>query len=107
MAEVFTPSWVCNEQNNLLDEGYFGRKNVFNVASNKTWTITNKIECEENQWKEYVKALMLEITCGECPYLVSRYDTVTGDTIDLFSRIGLFDRKMRIVCEKVGGGSNG
>ena len=28
MAEVFTPSWVCNKQNNLVDEkwfGYFGK----------------------------------------------------------------------------------
>ena len=24
-AEVFTPSWVCNAQNNLLDEAWFGR----------------------------------------------------------------------------------
>ena len=29
-AEVFTPSWVCNAQNNLIDEAWFGRKNVFN-----------------------------------------------------------------------------
>lgn len=26
MAEVFTPSWVCNAQNNLVDEAWFGRK---------------------------------------------------------------------------------
>ena len=31
MAEVFTPSWVCNAQNNLVDEAWFGRKDVFNV----------------------------------------------------------------------------
>ena len=30
MAEVFTPSWVCNAQNNLIDEAWFGRPNVFN-----------------------------------------------------------------------------
>ena len=30
-AEVFTPSWVCNEQNNLIDEQWFGRKDVFNI----------------------------------------------------------------------------
>lgn len=32
MAEVFTPSWVCNAQNNLVDEAWFGRKNVFNLS---------------------------------------------------------------------------
>lgn len=31
MAEVFTPSWVCNAQNNLIDEAWFGRKDVFNT----------------------------------------------------------------------------
>ena len=30
MAEVFTPAWVCNAQNNLIDEAWFGRKDVFN-----------------------------------------------------------------------------
>ena len=25
-AEVFTPSWICNAQNNLIDEAWFGRK---------------------------------------------------------------------------------
>ena len=25
-AEVFTPSWICNAQNNLVDETWFGRK---------------------------------------------------------------------------------
>ena len=28
-AEVFTPSWVCNKQNNLIDEAWFGTKDVF------------------------------------------------------------------------------
>ena len=31
MAEVFTPSWICNAQNNLIDEAWFGRKEVFNT----------------------------------------------------------------------------
>ncbi len=42
---------------------------------------------------------MLEITCGEAPYLSSRYDTVTGETIDVPNRIGLLDRKLRIISE--------
>ena len=25
-AEVFTPSWICNAQNNLIDEAWFGKK---------------------------------------------------------------------------------
>lgn len=50
-------------------------------------------------WRDYVDAKRLEITCGEAPYLVSRYDTTTGDLIPVYERIGLFDRKMRIVNE--------
>lgn len=100
-AEVFTPSWVCNEQNNLVDAAWFGRKDVFNVAGNKTW-ISNKkkIEFSGNKiWKDYVDARRMEISCGEAPYLVSRYDTVTGQIIPLKERIGFLDRKLRIVNE--------
>lgn len=28
--------------------------------------------------QEYVKLVWLEITCGEAPYICSRYDTTTG-----------------------------
>ena len=101
-AEVFTPSWVCNEQNNLVDDEWFGRKNVFNVSQGQTWTATKeKIQfpAKGKTWKRYIKAKRLEITCGEAPYLVSRYDTTTGELIPLYERIGLFDRKMRVVNE--------
>ena len=30
MAEVFTPSWICNAQNNLIDNAWFEKDNVFN-----------------------------------------------------------------------------
>ena len=36
-AEVFTPSWVCNKQNNLIDEQWFGRPNVFNTETENGW----------------------------------------------------------------------
>lgn len=50
-------------------------------------------------WQSYVDANRLEITCGEAPYLVSRYDSVTGEPIDISQRIGLLDRKLRVVFE--------
>lgn len=102
-AEVFTPSWVCNIQNNLIDEEWFGRKNVFNTPDNESWITTcEKIEFPENKsWKDYVDTKRLEITCGEAPYLVSRYDTVTGDAIPIRNRIGLLDRKFRVLNENV------
>ena len=108
-AEVFTPSWICNAQNNLIDEAWFGRKDVFNTSeensASKKWISTKEkilfltdIESHKT-WQDYVKLSRLEITCGEAPYLVSRYDTVTGKNIKLLDRIGLLDRKMRVVCE--------
>lgn len=54
---------------------------------------------KNHTWKKYVDDRRLEITCGEAPYLVSRYDTVTGDPINVASRIGLLDRKLRVVNE--------
>lgn len=102
-AEVFTPSWICNKQNNLIDEQWFGRKNVFNSETEKSWVVNeSKITFpadKKHSWQAYVDANRMEITCGEAPYLVSRYDTVTGKTIDIISRIGLLDRKLRIVTE--------
>lgn len=102
-AEVFTPSWVCNEQNNLVDEAWFERKDVFNIvdSKNQTWKATEeKIDFPKGKtWKKYVDAKRLEISCGEAPYLVSRYDTVTGSEIPISERIGLLDRKLRVVNE--------
>lgn len=100
-AEVFTPAWVCNEQNNLVDESWFGRKDVFNIASGKKWKSTKEPVTfpRDKIWKDYVDARRMEISCGEAPYLVSRYDTVTGKVIPIQKRIGFFDRKMRIVNE--------
>lgn len=105
MAEVFTPSWVCNAQNNLVDEAWFGRKDVFNReindGANHTWeVITDKITFPEGKtWKDYVRSTRLEITCGEAPYLASRYDTTTGEFIPVERRIGMLDRKLRVVSE--------
>lgn len=99
-AEVFTPSWICNEQNNLADEEWLDKKNVFNTPTNNGWiTNYNNIKFDKKTWEEYVKSTRLEITCGEAPYLVSRYDSVTGKKIKIEDRIGLLDRKLRIVNE--------
>lgn len=104
-AEVFTPSWICNAQNNLVDNAWFGRENVFNTEFFEDgahyWSVTEGIIQfpKGKTWKSYVKSTRLEITCGEAPYLVSRYDTTTGDVIPVRQRIGLLDRKLRIVSE--------
>lgn len=100
-AEVFTPSWLCNKMNNFLDEDWFGIKNVFNIENEKSWTAINEkiVFPNDKKWTDYIKSTRLEITCGEAPYLVSRYDTTTGNIIDVQDRIGMLDRKLRIVNE--------
>jgi hypothetical protein len=105
-AEVFTPAWVCNKQNNLVDDAWLGYKNAFNTETNNGW-VTNdeKIifpNTKGKTWQDYVKANRLEISCGEAPYLASRYDTVTGQAIPVKERIGLLDRKLRVVSENTG-----
>ncbi len=103
MAEVFTPSWVCNKQNNLIDSAWFGRENVFNVETDNSWqTVDDPVffpDVKGKSWQDYVKANRLEISCGEAPYLVSRYDAVSGEIIPVKNRIGLLDRKLRVVSE--------
>lgn len=32
-AEVFTPSWICNQMNNALDNDYLSYEGAFNVES--------------------------------------------------------------------------
>ena len=103
MAEVFTPSWICNTMINSVDEAWFGLKGLFNHESkdSKTWiTTTAPIAFTgEKTWLDYLYANRLEITCGEAPFIVSRYDTTTGDFIPIKDRIGILDRKLRIVNE--------
>lgn len=106
-AEVFTPSWVCNKQNNLVDGAWFGRDGVFNTeiddygARTHSWKVNQEpVQFPEGKtWWDYVSENRMEITCGEAPYLASRYDTVTGEPIPIERRIGMLDRKLRIASE--------
>ena len=105
-AEIFTPSWMCNEQNNLIDEAWFGRANIFNkivdIHKHNWQSTTEKIVFDDKlTWQSYVDINRLEITCGEAPYLVSRYDTVSGEMIPIENRIGLLDRKLRVINENI------
>lgn len=102
-AEVFTPTWIVNAQNNLVDEAWFQRKNVFNTPKDNSWiTTAHSIPfTEEKTWQQYVELKRLEISCGEAPYLVTRYDTVTGEEIPINERVGLLDRKMRVINENI------
>ena len=105
-AEVFTPAWICNAQNNLVDEQWFGKRDVFNSEhidenGEHAWVTSQQpvVFPKNRTWMSYVRARRMEITCGEGPYLVSRYDTTTGRLIPIGERIGMLDRKFRIINE--------
>ena len=106
-AEIFTPAWVCNDMCNAGDESYRAKDSDFNksdyVDGKHVWCACSEpIRFAEGvTWQDYILRNCLEITCGEAPYLVSRYDTTSGELIPLSQRIGLLDRKIRIVNENV------
>jgi hypothetical protein len=108
MAEVFTPSWICNAQNNLIDNAWFGKEDVFNQEitmsdGTKSWEVnTNKINFPKGKtWRGYVRDTRLEIACGEAPYITSRYDSTTGEPIPIQNRVGILDRKLRVINENI------
>ncbi len=78
-AEVFTPLSIVKQMNEACD----------------TARVT------KNNFQEYVALLKLEITCGEAPYIVSRYDPVSDskELVPLQKRVGFLDYKMRIVSK--------
>lgn len=106
-AEIFTPAWVCNEMCNLSEEDYIDESFPFNKPTNENgvhdWVSSVEPVRFVNgvTWKDYVSRTTLEITCGEAPYIVSRYDSSTGEIIELNRRIGLLDRKLRVIKENV------
>lgn len=77
-AEVFTPTWIVKMQNDIIEQ-------EFSTLS----------------LKEYIAKTWLEITCGEAPYIVSRYDAVSGNPIPLSERVGFLDRKLQRINAEV------
>ena len=95
-AEVFTPFWICRKMNDHADELWFGSGEVFFRKGKPT---PAAVFPQKKSWRRYVDSRRLEITCGEAPYLVSRYDAETGEMIPIPERAGLLDRKLRVVGE--------
>ena len=96
-AEVFTPMWVCAMMIDALDADWFGVQHVFTDDSGER---TQRVEFPEGKtWQDYVRSTRLEITCGEAPFLVNRYDAATGEPVPVEKRIGILDRKLRVVDE--------
>lgn len=71
-AEVFTPSWIVKIQNDAVDELY-----------------------KNDNLETYIARTWLEITCGEAPYMTTRYEMSTGEYIPIAKRVGFLDRKLQ------------
>ena len=81
-AEVFTPKKIVQEMNQQAD------------WKSGHWPVT-----KEN-WKQYVSELRLEITCGEAPFIVGRYNAYNGKKVyKLSDRVGFLDKKLQKVSE--------
>ena len=110
-GEVFSPAWVCNKMNNALDADWFRGLGAeesagqFTVELPQGWqTVETPVQfpvCKGRTpaWVQYVQSRRLEVTCGEAPFLASRYDAATGEMIPVTRRIGILDRKLRVVSE--------
>lgn len=77
-AEVFTPAWLVNKQVQIA-----------------------LVEMQELDFDEYIESLWLEIACGEGPYIVTRYDAVTGLSIEVNNRVGFLDRKLQRINREI------
>ena len=77
-AEVFTPSWVIKLQVDAALE-----------------------DMEKLPLTDFLKTKWLEITCGEAPYMVNRYDMETGEVIPLKDRAGFIDVKFKKLNEAI------
>lgn len=95
-AEVFTPLWIVKKMNDHADEVWFEHADVFFQGNEPTEHIKFP---PEKTWQQYVDSRRMEITCGEAPYLTTRYDVESGEAIPIENRIGILDRKLRIVNE--------
>ena len=110
-GEVFSPAWVCNKMNNALDADWFrglGAEQTigqFTVELPQGWQMVETpvqfpvCKGRTPAWVQYVQSRRLEVTCGEAPFLASRYDAATGEMIPVARRIGILDRKLRVVSE--------
>lgn len=74
-AEVFTPTTVVHQQVDEVIENFIDNRFI-----NSTW---------------------LEITCGEAPYITSRYDVTSGRFIECDQRVGFLDKKLNLVSKSI------
>lgn len=61
-----------------------------------SWVVKKMVDYLEIE----INTRCLELTCGEAPFLVSRYDTTTGEPVAISERVGVLDRKLRMINDR-------
>lgn len=82
-AEVFTPLNIVRDMN--MEINWAGGN----------WPANRK------NWQNFISERRLEITCGEGPFIASRYNPVNGNYREVHRRVGFLDYKLRVVGEFV------
>ena len=77
-GEVFTPPWLIDKQVSIVLD-----------------------EIEDISFEIFIALRWLELACGEGPYIVTRYDSITGDIIPVEERVGFLDRKLQRIAKEV------
>lgn len=75
-GEVFTPQSIVKKQNDEIDKNY-----------------------KNDDIETYVRRTWLEISCGEAPYMTTRYNIENGEIILFKNREGFVDRKLKKINE--------
>ena len=76
-GEVFTPPWLVDKQ--------------VSIVMNEIGDIS---------FESFIALRWLELACGEAPYIVTRYDSITGDIIPVEKRVGFLDRKLQRIAKQ-------
>ncbi len=66
--------------------------------------VNQMIDVLEEEWKDlslndYLSQTVLELCCGEAPFLVQRYDSITGELFSVNKRRGILDRKLHRISK--------
>ena len=76
-GEVFTPPWLVDKQVSIVSD-----------------------EIGDISFESFIALRWLELACGEGPYIVTSYDSITGDIIPVNNRVGFLDRKLQRIAEQ-------
>lgn len=101
--DEISPSLITGERGDIIKprvlkskEQQTGRVRGMAEVFTPSWVVKMMVDNVEVD----IDTRCLELTCGEAPFLVSRYDATTGAPVAVAERVGILDRKMRLVNGK-------